>query len=102
MLTVVNSHLVRAIHEKRLIEFVYKTGRRRIVEPHDYGLKRGVAYLFGYQIAGESRSAAPRGWRRFDVAWIHELRVQERHFPGTRAESDQHHQEWDLLFARVT
>ena len=37
-----NSHLVLAIHNKRLVEFVYKNGRPRIVEPHDYGIRKGV------------------------------------------------------------
>jgi len=34
-----NHDLMRAIGEKRLIEFVYKAGASRIVEPHDYGIR---------------------------------------------------------------
>src|SRR5436190_9432358 len=38
-----NRDLVRAIQDKRLIEFVYRIGPSRIVEPHDYGIRRVVA-----------------------------------------------------------
>jgi hypothetical protein len=93
---------MRAIAEKRLVEFVYKEGRTRIVEPHDYGIRSGVETLLGYQISGESRSRAPHGWKDFDVGGLHQLRVLERRFAGSRADSSQHHRTWDTLFARVT
>jgi len=98
----VNDDLVRAIVDKRLIEFVYKAGRTRTVEPHDYGSRRGVERLLGFQISGESRSGASHGWREFDADRIFQLRVLERRFAGTRADSAQHHRTWDTLFARVT
>ena len=94
--------LVQAIGDKRLIEFVYKSGGPRIVEPHDYGLQHGVECLLGFQISGESRSGAPHGWKQFDVEQMTHLRVLERRFPGTRADAAQHHHTWDTLFARVT
>jgi predicted DNA-binding transcriptional regulator YafY len=99
---VANAELVRAIDDKRLVEFVYREGRSRIVEPHDYGIRNGVESLLGYQLGGESRSGARRGWKQFDVAQISQLRALERHFAGTRADSAQHHRPWDILFARVT
>ena len=68
-----NQDLVRAIADKRLIEFVYRIGTIRIVEPHDYGVRRGVERLLGFQISGESRSGAPHGWKEFDVEEIHQL-----------------------------
>jgi hypothetical protein len=98
----VNHDLVRAIADKRLIEFVYKVGRTRIAEPHDYGIRHGVECLLGFQIGGESHSGAPHGWKQFDVDQMRQLRVLERRFPGTRADSAQHHRTWDTLFARVT
>src|SRR5262249_36527200 len=98
----VNDALVRAIAEKRLVAFVYRVGRLRIVEPHDYGVRNGAEALLGYQISGESRSGQAHGWKQFDVAGILQLRVLERHFAGTRADKAQHHREWDVLFARVT
>ena len=97
-----NDDLVQAIAEKRLIEFIYKTGRTRIVEPHDYGIRGGVECLLGFQISGESRSGAPHGWKWFDIDGMRQLRVLERRFAGTRADSAQHHRTWDTLFARVT
>jgi len=97
-----NHDLVRAIEDKRLVEFVYRIGPSRIVEPHDYGLRRGAERLLGFQIRGESRSGARHGWKEFDVAAIRQLRVLEGRFAGTRADSAQHHRPWDTLFARVT
>ena len=102
MLTVVNHDLVRAIRDKRLIEFVYKGRRARIVEPHDYGIRKGGESLLGYQIDGDSRSGAPQGWKWFDVQDIRQLRVLDKRFAGTRVDSAQHHRDWDNLFARVT
>jgi len=97
-----NSELVRAIVEKRLVEFGYKGGTSRVVEPHDYGIRHGVERLLGFQISGDSRSSAPKGWKEFDLDQISRLRVLERRFAGTRADSAQQHRTWDTLFARVT
>jgi hypothetical protein len=60
--------LCAAINSKRLIEFQYKQ-RRRIAEPHDYGMIEGVKKLPTYQIEGESESGTfriggRRRWRR--------------------------------------
>jgi len=99
---VVNNELVRAIVDKRLVEFAYKAGSSRIVEPHDYGIRDGVESLLGFQIGGESQSGTRHGWKQFDVDQISHLRVLERRFAGTRADVAQHHRTWDTLFARVT
>jgi predicted DNA-binding transcriptional regulator YafY len=96
-----NPQLIRAIAEKRLIEFVYRVGRTRTVEPHDYGIRGGVEYLLGYQLSGGSRSGARHGWKWFTVAQMHQLCVLESRFAGTRADSEQQHSTWDTLFARV-
>ena len=90
-----------AIHNKRLIEFVYKKGRPRIVEPHDYGIRGGVEKILAYQISGDSESGKPQGWKWFEVDNMRQLRVLDRQFPGSRADSDQQHFEWDTLFACV-
>jgi hypothetical protein len=102
VITVVNAELVRAIRERRLVELVYKGGRPRTVEPHDYGIRRGACWLLVYQLAGESRSGASAGWKWLSISDIEQLRVLERHFSGTRADSVQQHRDWDSLFARVT
>lgn len=93
--------LLRAIDGRRLIEFAYRAGPSRIAEPHDYGVSHGVGYLLGYQISGASRSGAPHGWKRFEVAQMGNLQLLERRFPGSRADASQHHTAWDVLFARV-
>jgi hypothetical protein len=98
----VNHDLVHAITEKRLIEFIYKVGRLRVVEPHDYGIRHGVERLLAFQVRGESRSGTPHGWKQFDVDLMHHLRMLEQQFPGSRADAAQQHWTWDILFARVT
>ena len=77
-----NADLVRAISEKRLVEFVYKAGRTRLVEPHDYGLRGAAELLLGFQLGGESRTGTAHGWKHFDVAQIHQFRVLDRRFDG--------------------
>ena len=97
-----NNDLVGAIREKRLIEFAYKGGRTRVVEPHDYGIRGGIERLLGFQISGQSASGASHGWKQFDVNQIRQLHVLERRFAGSRTDSGQHHRTWDTLFTRVT
>jgi hypothetical protein len=98
----VNDELVDAIGGKYLVQFVYKSGGTRIVEPHDYGIRHGTERLLGFQIAGESHSGTASGWKEFDVGQIRYLRTLDRRFAGSRADSGQHHRAWDTLFARVT
>jgi hypothetical protein len=64
---VVNNDLAGAIREKRLIEFSYKGGRTRVVEPHDYGIRGGIERLLGFQISGQSASGASHGWKCWNV-----------------------------------
>jgi hypothetical protein len=96
-----NSELVRAIHEKRLVEIVYNNARR-IVEPHDYGIRGGTETLLGYQLTGGSGSGAAHGWKELKLAKVAQLRVLDRHFPGSRGDSAQQHRTWETLFARVS
>ena len=49
-----NTDLVRAIREKRLIEFTYKSSVVRIAEPHDYGIQDGIERLLTFQLSGEA------------------------------------------------
>jgi hypothetical protein len=101
VLVVVNPDLVRAIREKRLIELVYRSGRHRTVEPHDYGVKGGADLLLVYQLDGASRSGASEGWKLLAVNLIRDLHVLDDRFQGSRADHDQQHHIWDTLFARV-
>jgi|SRR6266481_9297977 len=90
--------LLTAIHEKRLIRFVFG-GKERVAEPHDYGIHNASVRLLTYQIAGASGGALP-GWRWFEVARMSEIALLEKTFAGGRPGSGKHHR-WDTLFARV-
>jgi len=96
----VHERILTAIHERRLLRFAY-LDKVRIVEPHDYGIQKETAYLFAYQIAGESGSSRLPDWRKFAVTRISSLELLEKPFPGSRSVPSQRHQEWDVLFARV-
>jgi predicted DNA-binding transcriptional regulator YafY len=93
-------HLLHsAIENKRLIRFSYKN-KERIVEPHDYGIQKGIARLLSWQIGGQSSTRLP-GWRWFDVAGIQDFEVLDKSFAGNReAPTGQHHR-WDKIFIRV-
>jgi hypothetical protein len=97
----VNLELIRAIRDKRLIEFTYKSTGVRIAEPHDYGIRDGNELLLAFQLSGDSRTRTGRGWKHLQVNEIRDLRILNRRFPGSRADRTQHHRSWDVLFARV-
>ena len=90
--------LYGAIQDKRLIRFRYKN-KERIIEPHDYGVQKGIARLLSWQVGGQSSSRLP-GWRWFDVAEMKEVEVLNKSFPGNRNVSGEHHR-WDEVFIRV-
>jgi len=94
----VHELILAAIHEKRLLRFVLAQ-KARIVEPHDYGIHRGVVRLLVYQVAGSSGGPLP-DWRWIDVPRISSVDLLDQTFAGSRAVSGNHHQ-WDVLFARV-
>src|SRR5688572_5780311 len=59
-LVALDEHLRFAIANRRLIGLKY-SGSVRVVEPHDYGVQKGVPRLLGYQ-----QSTVSSGWRLFD------------------------------------
>jgi hypothetical protein len=87
-----------AIAHRRIVDLVYDD-RRKQVEPHDYGLRKGEAWLLVYQRSGESRSPEPTGWRTLRLSSISDFHVKDETFPGRRPAD--RHIEWDKLFARV-
>lgn len=90
-----------AIANKRLIRFTYD-GVARIAEPHDYGVREGIARLLAYQRQkGARRDQRVRGWRWLEVPKIQECVVLDDEFRGTRENAGQHHHHWDVLYARV-
>ena len=92
--------IVTAIHQRRLLRFVYKE-KIRIVEPQDYGIQKNVAHLFSYQFAGESSSGTLPDWRKFAVKSMSKVELLDKAFRGGREVPSQKHQQWDMLFARV-
>jgi hypothetical protein len=95
----VDSRIVAAIEERRLIRFLYG-GCSRTAEPHDYGVRNGAVQLLVYQTAGESRSGGLPEWRLVKLAGVSALEVLDERFAGSR-EAEQRHGEWERLFARV-
>ena len=91
--------LRQAIHEKRLVRFVYQ-GKTRIAEPHDYGVMKGVDRLFCYQLRGESSGPLPN-WRLVDLLKISKLELLNQTFAGSREAEYEKHFNWDKIYARV-
>jgi hypothetical protein len=90
-----------AIAHRRLIEVTYQRFAR-LAEPHDYGRQRGVDRLLIYQLRGPARPGhSSTGWRLFDVPKVELLTVLEEEFGGSRGTAQQHHHDWDVLYARV-
>lgn len=94
-----NPLLCKAISEARLVRLSYQN-RERILEPHDYGIHKGVAKLLGYQIAGSSRHKLP-DWRWMEEDLISDIQLLDQNFPGGRPTPTGKHHEWDELFIRV-
>jgi len=90
-----------AIAGKRLVAFVLD-GRRRIAEPHDYGILKGARRLFFYQVGGESRSSPATGWRWAILSKVSALEVLDDTFAGSRPVPTGRHVQWDALIASVS
>src|SRR4051812_48465095 len=87
--TSVDELIRTAIDQRRLVQYTYKD-KLRIVEPHDYGVHKGIIKLFGYQVRGSSSEPLPN-WRWAEVDAISDLSLLDRRFAGGRgAESSKH------------
>ena len=95
----VNPLIWAAIEQKRLLRFRYKN-RERIVEPHDYGIHKGIIKLFGYQVGGSSSQKLPN-WRWAEQNLISDIELLDKTFPGGRPTKSGKHHKWDKLFIRV-
>jgi len=95
----VDELLQSAIEQKRLIEFHYHS-KRRIAEPHDYGIRKGSIKLLCYQVGGSSSEPLPN-WRWIEVDLISDLRLLNRTFRGGRRSDSGKHHSWDEVFKRV-
>lgn len=95
----INPLIWAAIEQKRLLRFHHKN-RERIVEPHDYGIHKGLIKLFGYQVGGSSSQKLPN-WRWAEQDLISDIQLLDRTFPGGRPTKSGKHHKWDKLFIRV-
>src|SRR5205807_10153600 len=92
----VHKLILQAIDEVRLLRFVFG-GQKRIVEPHDYGIQKGLIRLLAYQTGGQSNTGRLPAWRLMEVAKMSEIEMLDETFSGSRGESSQQHREWDQL-----
>ena len=88
-----------AIEQTRLLRLTYRN-RDRVVEPHDYGVHKGVTKLLTWQIAGSSSGPLPN-WRWMEIDQISDAQMLNQTFPGGRPTPSGKHQSWDKLFMRV-
>ena len=95
----VNPLLRKAIEEKRLIRLRYKD-RERIVEPHDYGIRKDNVMLLAWQTEGSSSNKLP-GWRWMEVDMISDIELLNQTFRGGRPAPSGVHQEWQEVFIRA-
>ena len=91
--------LLRAIRQKRLIQFKYQE-KVRIAEPHDYGIQNGQPRLLCYQLRGQSTRPLPN-WRLIKVPGISDLKMLAEEFLGSRGNESKQHYTWDKVHARV-
>lgn len=98
----VDAQLRSAIGGKRLIQLRYH-GRPRTVEPHDYGIQKGIERVLVYQLRApfDRSGKSVTGWRLLDVSQIEDCVVLDEEFAGSRGDSHRNHMEWDSLYARV-
>jgi hypothetical protein len=96
----VDALIRHAITQRRLLRFVFKLAVR-VVEPHDYGLRNGVAQLLVFQVGGQSPSGGLPNWRWVMVSQASAWELLDATFPGGRAVPSGKHSRWDELFLRV-
>ncbi len=95
----VNPLLWKAIEERRLIRVRYNN-RERIIEPHDYGVHKGVVKLLAYQVAGSSKHKLPN-WRWLEEDSMSDIELLNERFGGGRPSDSGEHHRWEKLFIRV-
>jgi hypothetical protein len=88
-----------AIENKRVIRLIYHR-KKRILEPHDYGILNGSVQLLGYQIAGSSSRPLPN-WLLMKEDEITDFELLDETFPGGRPTASGKHLKWNKLFIRV-
>jgi len=95
-----DSLIISAINEKKLLEFTYD-GLVRIVEPHVYGVTDGKYELLVYQIRGQSRSGGLPNWRRVILNKVTNMKILDESFSGRRPTPSGKHSSFDRTIAIV-
>ena len=93
--------ILKAIKEKKLIEFVYH-GYIRIAEPHIYGMLNGKEQILIFQIGGQSSTGNLPNWRRVQIDQISKLRMLDENFAGKRENPSGEHSVWDKYYVIVS
>lgn len=76
--------LQQAIHERRLVQFSYRGGRR-LVEPHMVAHNEaGSIVLSGWFVSGSSLTGEGPGWRAYLPAEMSHVVVLDQRFAGPR------------------
>jgi len=79
-----NKKICNAIHNKKIISFVYDGGKR-IVEPFCHGISSaGNEVLRGFQVGGYSKTGNPIGWKLFKVSDMSGILITQNVFTGNR------------------
>lgn len=80
-----NATICQAIAVRKVVEFYYDGGIRR-VEPHCHGVSSaGNEVLRGYQVGGYSESGQPVGWKLYSMAKIGTVTATESVFLSNRS-----------------
>src|SRR5262249_19442376 len=101
----VDADVHRAIYEAigtlHTAEIEDPVGRKRIGEPHDYGMLNGKPILLFFQTFGYSKSGNLPQWRHLDARTSRALRPPERPFNGGRDLKSSRNRQWHDLFTRA-
>ncbi len=96
-----NSMVCAAIHDRSVIEFIYKN-RTRIVEPYCHGVSQaGNEVLRAFQIGGDSDSGNPVGWKLYEMSRMSVLRTTGASFVGPRPGYNPNDTQMTLIHCRV-
>jgi hypothetical protein len=81
-----NTLICLAIQERRLIDFSYAGGFRK-VEPYVHGTsEQANEVLSGFQVAGHSASGRSIGWKMFEVEKMEHLTILPETFAVSRSD----------------
>lgn len=99
-----NSVIIQAIRECRLLEFRYCRVRRlrRVVEPFAYGVfHTGNVILSAYQVSGDSESNEVPAWKLFNEEEVSNLEILSQTFSGIRSGYNRTDSRFSQFYERI-